>query len=304
MSLKPHEVKRKNNDIVSVVIATYRRDDSLKNAIESVIKQTYSNVEIVVVDDNAELRWNKRVKDIIRNFDSNFPIRYIQNKKNKGSAETRNIGIRSAKGDYITFLDDDDTYLPNKIQNQLNHMLENNSDYSITDLYLYDEKGRLIEKRIRKYIKRYLTEDLLKYHLMYHMTGTDTMMFKKSYLLNFGCFPSINVGDEFFLMLKAIEARGKFSYLHTCDLHAVVHSSTEGLSSGDSKIIGENNLYKYKMDYFYLLDIKERKYIKMRHYAVLAFAEVRRKKYIKFLKYAIKSFISSPANCLRLLFEI
>ena len=127
------------------------------------------------------------------------------------------------------------------------------------------------------------------------------MMFKKEYLNSIGGFLAIDVGDEFYLMQKAIEAGGKFNYLPVCDVKAYVHSKTNGLSSGDSKINGENLLYEYKKKYFNRLDKKSIRYIKMRHYAVLAFAEVRRKGYFNFIKYAIQAGISSPLGCIRLL---
>ena len=58
-------------------------------------------------------------------------------------------------------------------------MLENSSDYCITDLELYDENERLIERRTRKYIKRKDADALFRYHLMHHITGTDTLMFER-----------------------------------------------------------------------------------------------------------------------------
>lgn len=290
--------------LVSVIIATYRREVEFKRALESLIQQTYKNIEIIVVDDNAEDMWNKKVKDIIDEICMQQHIIYIQNKTNLGSAETRNIGIRRAAGSYITFLDDDDVYLQKKIQNQVEHMIENNSDYCVTDLELYDENERLVEKRTRKYIKEKSKDALLRYHLMYHITGTDTLMFKKDYLLNIGGFSPVNVGDEFYLMQKAIEADGKFSYLPICDIKAYIHTETDGLSSGESKINGENKLYEYKKKYFEMLSVRDKRYITMRHYAVLAFAEIRRKNYRNFIKYSIKSFFTSPIYSLKLFLRL
>lgn len=287
--------------LVSVIIATYKRDISLKNAIESIMAQTYKKVEIIVVDDNGDEKWSYKVKEILDSINEIHPIIYIKNEVNKGSAETRNIGIRAARGEYITFLDDDDIYLPKKIENQLNNMINTGADYSVTDLELLNENGKRIEKRTRGYIKSNSVDELLKKHLMHHITGTDTMMFKKEYLNSIGGFSAIDVGDEFYLMQKAIEAGGKFNYLPVCDVKAYVHSKTNGLSSGYSKINGENLLYEYKKKYFNRLDKKSIRYIKMRHYAVLAFAEVRRKGYFKFIKYAIQAGISSPLGCIRLL---
>lgn len=301
--LQKQSIDSQADATVSVIIATYKRDILLKRALKSVIIQTYESIEIIVVDDNAEAEWNRKTKMIIDEMNLLHPIIYIKNEINKGAGETRNIGINAASGDYITFLDDDDIYLPNKIKNQVVYMMENNSDYCITDLYLYDENERLIEKRTRKYIKENKKEDLIRYHFIYHMTGTDTLMFKRDYLLSIGGFPPINVGDEFYLMQKAIEAGGVFSYLSLCDVQAYVHTDTNGLSSGESKITGENELYKYKQRYFHKLAASDKRYIKMRHFAVLAFAEIRRKKYICFAKCAMKSFFSSPINCVRLFIQ-
>lgn len=287
--------------LVSVVMATYKRENSLKKALKSLVNQTYDEVEIILVDDNADKEWNEKVKKIVDEIRKVHPIIYIKNEINKGSAETRNIGIKKASGDYITFLDDDDIYLSNKIKNQVKHMVEAKSDFSITDLELLDESGRRIEIRSREYIKSTDKDSLFKYHLMHHMTGTGTMMFKKEYLIKIGGFPGIDVGDEFYLMQRAIEEDGKFSYLSVCDIKAYVHMQTDGLSSGASKINGENELYQFKRGYFDRLDRRSIRYIKMRHYAVLAFAEIRRRQYIPFIINGLKSAICSPIDCIKLI---
>jgi glycosyltransferase involved in cell wall biosynthesis len=288
---------------VSVIIATYRRDVSLRRALESVVQQTYKNIEIIVVDDNAEANWNKKVKDIIDDIYIQQPTIYIQNETNKGSAETRNIGINIASGEYITFLDDDDVYLPDKVKRQIEHMIINNSDYCVTDLDLYDENEKIIEKRTRSYIRENKKNELLRYHFMYHITGTDSLMFKSSYLIRIGGFPPINLGDEFYLMQKAIEAGGQFSYLPVCDIKAYVHIETDGLSSGESKIDGENNLHLHKKGHFEKFSLKEQRYINMRHYAVLSFAYLRQKKWLRFFMNSFLSLVNSPFQCLRLFYS-
>lgn len=287
--------------LVSIVIATYRREKALLNALKSLTKQTYKNIEIIVVDDNADKVWNDKVKKIIEIFEDIHPIVYIKNETNKGSAETRNIGINTARGEYITFLDDDDIYLPSKVENQVRYMIEEKADFSITDLELLSESGKRIETRTREYIKDTSKESLFKYHLMHHITGTDAMMFKKEYLSKIGGFPGIDVGDEFYLMQRAIEEGGKFTYIPTCDIKAYVHTKTDGLSSGESKINGENDLYEFKRRYFNILDSRSIKYIKMRHYAVIAFAEARRKNIYKMAINAIKSFLCSPLDFVNLI---
>lgn len=283
--------------LVSVVVATYKREAELKNALESLAKQTYPNMEIVLVDDNGNDEWNSKVSEIVEVFRNRYPkiiLKYIVNNPNQGSAKTRNIGIHSANGYYITFLDDDDIYLPDKIRKQVEFMETNQYDYSITDLLLYNEDDKEIDKRIRSYIKETTVESLRMYHLKYHMTGTDTMMFKKEYLIQIGGFAPIDVGDEFYLMQRAIEGGGKFGYLPGCEIKAYVHTGDGGLSSGKGKIDGENALYEYKKSFFDRLDAPTKRYIKMRHYAVIAFAQIRCRKNVSFVINAIKSFFCAP----------
>lgn len=299
----PNELVFKNK--VSVIVATYRRKDDLKRALYSLSNQTHKNIEVVIIDDNDDLEWNELVKKIIEEFRvecASIDVRYIENHPNQGSARSRNIGIDICKGDYITFLDDDDLYEEKKVENQLRDMLKSNADYSITDLYLYNEKNNLIDKRIRSYIQSSKKEDLMKYHLLYHMTGTDTLMFKAKYLRGIGGFSTIDVGDEFYLMEKAILAGGKFVYSPCCYVKAYIHSGAEGgLSSGRSKIEGENVLYENKKANFNYLNKREIKYVKARHYAVIAFAEMRMNKYGLFLKSALKAFVVSPMDCIKIL---
>lgn len=290
--------------LVSVVIPTYKRDKALELALNSLLTQTYTNFEIVVVDDNADKDWNEKVENVVNEFTKNNPtikLNYIQNEVNLGSAKTRNLGIDASNGEYVTFLDDDDEYLPEKIESQVAFMIENSLDYSVTDLDLYYDNGKLSEHKTRYYIQKTDAESLFKYHLMYHITGTDTMMFSKDYLIKIGKFAPIDVGDEFYLMQRAIENGGTFGYLPVSHVKAIIHTSDDGLSSGDGKILGENQLYQYKKKYFDRLTRKEKRYVKMRHNAVLAFAEKRRGKLFRFVKYALASMFIAPIACIKLL---
>lgn len=287
--------------MVSVIVATYRRDEPLKRALTSLLDIVNCEFEVVVVDDNADENWNEKVISIVNSFLNKLDIKYIRNEKNEGSANTRNIGIREARGEYITFLDDDDLYMPEKIAKQLELMKRTKADYSLTNLALYNEDETVSEIRKRPYLLTEESNNLLLCHLKYHMTGTDTMMFKKEYILSFGGFASIDVGDEFYLMLRAIEKGGVFAYCDSCDVKAYVHTAEDGLSSGESKIKGENNLYAFKKRYFSNISLKNRRYIRMRHYAVLAFAFKRCGKKWKFISSGIKALLVDPVQSLKLL---
>lgn len=100
-----------SKELVSVVITTYNRPYSLKKALNSVKKQTYSPIEIIIVDDAGKIPASKIVKD--------EKVRIVRHKKNEGLAAARNTGFRNAKGKYVAFLDDDDEFLPEKIKKQV-----------------------------------------------------------------------------------------------------------------------------------------------------------------------------------------
>ena len=113
------------NILVSVVIPTYSRNESLNRAIDSVLNQTYQNLEIIVVDDNPpDSDWRVSAENLMNHYSDNPKIKYLKNKKNLGGAGARNKGIMAATADYIAFLDDDDIYFETKIEKQLDCFLK------------------------------------------------------------------------------------------------------------------------------------------------------------------------------------
>lgn len=106
--------------LVSVIIPTYKRDEILSRAINSVLNQTYSNIEIIVVDDNdpnTDFRHNTEL--LMKRYENNHQVKYIKHDKNKNGSAARNTGIKWSNGVYIAFLDDDDEFLPDKIEKQV-----------------------------------------------------------------------------------------------------------------------------------------------------------------------------------------
>ncbi len=105
--------------LVSVVIPTYSRPVYLKRCVESVLKQTYSNIEILVVDDNNPGTESRlETERVMQEFRDNSQIIYLQHDKNRNGSAARNTGWRAAKGKYITFLDDDDEIAKTRIERQ------------------------------------------------------------------------------------------------------------------------------------------------------------------------------------------
>lgn len=118
-----------NNPLVSVIIPTYKRPLMLSRAIDSVLNQTYKNIEIIVVDDNnPNTEYRTETEKVMINYINNKRIKYIKHKKNMNGAAARNTGLMNSSGEIVCFLDDDDWYLKEKIQKQVQYLL-NNPEY-------------------------------------------------------------------------------------------------------------------------------------------------------------------------------
>ena len=119
-----------NNPLVSVIIPTYNRPDNLSRAIDSVLNQTYDNIEVIIVDDNnPNTEARVRTEEFMLQYEKNSHIKYIKHEKNKNASAARNTGARASCGEYVAFLDDDDEYTPMRIESMLKKLSDLPSDY-------------------------------------------------------------------------------------------------------------------------------------------------------------------------------
>jgi len=130
--------------LVSVIIAVYNGDRFLKQAIESVLSQSYSNVEVIVLDDGST--------DLTAEIAKSYSQVVYQYQANAGVASARNAALKIAKGDYISFLDSDDFYHPNKLKKQLGHLASNKAiDCSLVHLDNFLEEGYELTPELEDY---------------------------------------------------------------------------------------------------------------------------------------------------------
>ena len=123
--------------LVSAIIPTYCRPYMVRQAVETVLAQDYSEIEVIVVDDNTDPQEQQAVRAALAEFGDRVTV--IPNGRSKGACGARNTGVLHAKGKYIAFLDDDDLWMPGKIRAQVS-MLER-TDFVATfcgyiDVYL------------------------------------------------------------------------------------------------------------------------------------------------------------------------
>ena len=117
-----------NNPLVSVIIPTYNRSKYLPRAINSVLNQTYKNLEIIIVDDGSSDNTKEILKPYIK--DEGIEYFYIEN---SGVSNARNFGIQKANGEYISLLDSDDEYLSTRIEIQLSEMKKQEAIISLSN---------------------------------------------------------------------------------------------------------------------------------------------------------------------------
>ena len=111
--------------MVSVIIPTYKRSNMLPRAIASVLSQTYSNIQVVVVDDNnPDTEYRKNTEALMAQYTSDERIKYVKHSKNANGSVARNTGIKSSDGEIVAFLDDDDFFYPEKIEKQMAYLLQ------------------------------------------------------------------------------------------------------------------------------------------------------------------------------------
>ncbi|MCI5718101.1 MAG: glycosyltransferase family 2 protein [Alistipes sp.] len=108
------------SELVSVIVPTYSRPINLLRAINSILHQTYKNIEIIVVDDNGiGSKEQLETQNVLSEYIKNKKITYIPHEVNLNGSAARNTGLKFAKGKYIAFLDDDDQFVDKKIEIQV-----------------------------------------------------------------------------------------------------------------------------------------------------------------------------------------
>jgi glycosyltransferase involved in cell wall biosynthesis len=168
---------------VSVIIPTHNRADFLKAAINSVLSQTYQDFEIIVVDDASTYA----TREVVTSF-GDPRIHYVRNEVNRGDGGSRNAGILNSSAEYVAFLDDDDEWLPEKLQLQTELLID--SSPSLGGVYT----GLInIEKSTGKILGLHIPEH--RGHLFPKMF-VDSPLVTSCLVLKRQCFETVGLFDE------------------------------------------------------------------------------------------------------------
>lgn len=275
--------------MVTVIIPTYKRAENIEKAINSILNQTYKDFEIIVVDDNdSDTKYRLDMIKTMQQYKDNKKIKYIKHEKNKNGAAARNTGIMEAKGEYVTFLDDDDYFMPDRLKilvNTLEKEKEYNGAYTATVLV---KNGKIVGgSNARK--SGNLKEELL---LNTFSFGTGSNMFFRTEELK-----KINGFDEKFLRHQDIECMIRFlreNKIKGIDKVLVIKGQNDRSNEPNlDKYIKIKQIYieSFKQDILKLEKEKQNIFYKINIEALITLAiKNRRYKEVKRLKRELKKY--------------
>lgn len=220
-------------NLVSIITPTHNCSQYIRQTIDSVLSQTYHNFELIIIDDNSD----DDTVEIVKTYNDSRII-LLCNVSNKGAAYSRNIGLKKANGDYIAFLDGDDTWNNNKLEKQINFMLSNNYSFSYTNYSVINENGTT-----KNY---YITGPKKVTHRMFKRSdyvGCLTVMFKKDLYPDLQIPDTIIKRNDYALWIK-ISERSNCYLLDECLAYYRINSG--GLSKTRKSKLFKHHIYMFK----------------------------------------------------------
>ena len=211
-------------------------------ALKSVFNQSYKNFKLIIVYDNIYKKDLEKIKIFLKkkNYFKKFKVKIINNKKNFGAGESRNIAIRKSNSKYIAFLDSDDTWSRDKLKIQVQYMEKNNILFSHTSYNVVNTNNNIVSSRSAK--KKITFQDLITSCDI----GLSTVILKSSLLSkNKFLFPKIKTKEDYVLWLKIIK---KIKILRGLDIKLTHYRKTEG-SLSSNKLLSLINGYKVYRNY-------------------------------------------------------
>ncbi len=222
------------NEKVSIVMTSYNYADYIKEAIESVIAQTYSNWELVIVDDGS----TDNSVDVIKSFmekDDRIKLYQHENGENKGLASSVKLGVEKAESEWIAFLESDDKFTPNSLEEKINTIKANpDIDLLFTDLELFQDDKMI--SSFNKYFD-YINTDFFDRSIsqfinnfpvlitrMNFIPTFSIVMLKKSIVENCDFFPPCKASVDYYLWTQL--SKHNIYYLNQKLTYWRIHSNS------------------------------------------------------------------------------
>ena len=227
---------------ISIIIPYFRKKKYIRRTLNSVINQTYKNIEIILIYDDDKKQDLNYIKELIK-IDKR--IKLIINKKNIGAGNSRNKGILNSKGKFISFIDSDDFWKKNKLKKQLKFMEKNNFDFTHTTYQIIDKNKKVLNKRkARNFFK--LNDLIYSCDI-----GLSTVMISRKSFSKKLKFPKIKTKEDFVLWLNFVKSGIK---IYALDNNLVYWTKLEGSLSSSffQKLKDAITVYNKYMKFNYL----------------------------------------------------
>lgn len=183
---------------ISVIVPFYNSAEYLNQCINSVLNQSFSNIELILINDCSTDNSDPIVQThLIKNSNK---IIYKKVPKNVGQGLCRNLGISLASGSYIAFLDADDYWHPHKLEKQLHFHTNNNSLFSFTNMYVINDENKVISNR-QTIIKNKVNYKSL---LINNYIPTSTVLINRDLLTEYS-FPNYRTKQDYILWLNILK---------------------------------------------------------------------------------------------------
>lgn len=210
--------------LVSAIIPSYNSAVYIKDAIESILSQTYKNIEILIVDDGSI----DNTRDVVVSYEKLYPgkVRYLS-QKNQGPGIARNNGIANANGEYIAFLDADDMWEVDKIKVQVESLESSETMHISHTDFVYMYKGGIIKpSEYSNKKKKNFSGDIFFSLFRENFIRTSTVMIKKDTFNQAGGFdPDLFMSEDYDLWLRITKGRSVVSYIDKPLLKVRLHES-------------------------------------------------------------------------------
>lgn len=220
-----------NLPLVSVIIPTYNRMRTLPESVDSVLRQTYRHLELIIVDDGSE----DGTEEYVKGIDDNR-VRYEKREANKGPSAARNLGAQLAAGEYLAFQDSDDEWMSDKLEKQMELLLR---DEELALVYcefgIYQDENLLMRIPSRQLSYEYKCGDMFSYLLLYPLISTQTMIVRReAFLRENGFNETLKAYEDFEFTLRFSQ---KYTIGFVEDTLVKVYSSPGSVNQRFAEII-------------------------------------------------------------------
>ncbi len=191
------ENKKKEKEKIDIILPNYNSSQFIAETINSVLNQSYKNWKLIIVDDFS----NKKTVNILKKITTNKRIKVFWQKKNRGAGFCRNYALKKSNSPFVAFIDSDDIWKKNKLENQINFMKKNNFSFTYTNYETFGKKKKKINNPLKLDYSNFIRNTSI---------ATSTMMIRREKIKNIK-FTNSKVCEDYFFKCNLLK-KIKFAY--------------------------------------------------------------------------------------------